>query len=536
MSMHVVAVHGCQMVNIFSHTSTLCTNDDKGQVCKVQVSEVLKLNPFKREACFKLMQNETTIHQIRASWKNLLLTCEKVTDYFTRDTSYEIIDSKRCPHVGSCVGSKCARINSTSLIPELAVGNGYPGNTYCVESCGGPGCDCFYWSSGCLFYRIYLKPVSSTVFEVFHCNRWAQTVAIDFTHFDAQTGKTNEFTALMLPNVPIRWESFSLTLSSVSMAPIPLLQSSFISNGNNTALWDNQVKPALRCPTSKAARTLRCEIFEQCTCNPAETKANCNCLNVPILKQFEDLQRRMPVILPSITFEESIHGVKASVQNMLSTEIIVTLQEDLRTNLVVDNDICTVENTQLIGCYNCEKGAHAKIKCFASRSSKAEIICEGTSFTAPCGKRGIESVMRISPTQAMVRMKCSVSCGEVVTTFEVGGILKYTATFETVLYKWLTSNSKSAPAEIQWPDFYHLFDVLSQWYKTVLIAGITLIAMLGITYALISTCGLRCVVILAKLIIKPIRTFYKLAWRLCFAIMRSLMTKSRSKIATKLKL
>ncbi|CAJ0594877.1 unnamed protein product [Cylicocyclus nassatus] len=125
--------------------------------------------------------------------------------------------------------------------------------------------------------------------------------------------------------------------------------------------------------------------------------------------------------------------------------------------------------------------------------------------------------MRISPTQAMIRMKCSVSCREVVTTFEVGGILKYTATFETMLYKWLTSNSKSAPAEIQWPDFYHPFDVFSQWYKTVLIAGITLIAMLGITYALISTCGLRCVVILAKLMIKPIRTFYKLAWRLSAA-------------------
>ncbi|CAJ0594830.1 unnamed protein product [Cylicocyclus nassatus] len=275
--------------------------------------------------------------------------------------------------------------------------------------------------------------------------------------------------------------------------------SSFISNGNNTALWDNQLKPALRCPTSKAARTLRCEIFEQCTCNPAETKANCNCLNVPILKQFEDLQRRMPVILPSITFEESIHGVKATVQNMLSTEIIVTLQEDLRTNLVVDNDICTVENTQLIGCYNCEKGAHAKIKCFSSRSSKAEIICERTSFTAPCGKQGIESIMRISPTQAMVRMKCSVSCGQVVTAFEVGGILKYTATFEAMFYKWLTSNRESASAEIKWPDFYHLFDVFSQWYKTVLIAGITLIAMLGITYVLISTCGLRCVIILAKL-------------------------------------
>ncbi|VDK52887.1 unnamed protein product, partial [Cylicostephanus goldi] len=124
---------------------------------------------------------------------------------------------------------------------------------------------------------------------------------------------------------------------------------------------------------------------------------------------------------------------------MVSTEVIVSLQEELYTDIIVDSDICTVENTELVGCYNCEKGAYAKIKCFASRSSEAEIICDSTSFTAPCGRQGIESIMRISATQAMMHMKCSVSCGEVVTKFEVGGILKYTATFQTVLYKWLTS-------------------------------------------------------------------------------------------------
>ncbi|VDK63313.1 unnamed protein product [Cylicostephanus goldi] len=319
------------------------------------------------------------------------------------------------------------------------------------------------------------------------------------------------------------------------MAPIPLLQSSFITDGNNTALWDKQIKPALRCPSSKAARALQCEVYEQCTCNPAETKANCKCLNVPIQKHFKNLQQRMPVILPSITFEESKHGVKASVQSMLSTEIIVTLQEDLCTNVVVDNDICMVENTQLLGCYNCEKGAYAKIKCFSSRSSKAEIICEGTSFTAPCGKQGIESIMRISPTQAMVRMKCSVSCGEVVTTFEVGGVLKYTATFEAMLYKWLTSNSESASAEIKWPDLYHLFDVFSQWYKTVLIAGVALIFVLGVTYAFISTCGLRCIIIIVtKSMIKPIRKVYQSIWRLCFWTLRTCLTRKRG--ATKIKL
>ncbi|RCN49233.1 hypothetical protein ANCCAN_04648 [Ancylostoma caninum] len=89
---------------------------------------VLKINSFKQEACLRL-----------------------------------VIDSKRCPHMGSCIGNKCADVNSTSLIPELEIGNSFPGRTACLESCGGPGCDCFYLSSGCLFYKIYAIPTDSKV-------------------------------------------------------------------------------------------------------------------------------------------------------------------------------------------------------------------------------------------------------------------------------------------------------------------------------------------------------------------------------------
>ncbi|RCN45060.1 hypothetical protein ANCCAN_08925 [Ancylostoma caninum] len=253
-----------------------------GQVCKTQLSEILKINLFKREACFKLTRNQTTIHEIRASWKDLILTCEKETDYFTRDTDHNVIDSKRCPHMGSCVSNKCAAVNSSSIIPELDIGNKYPGNTYCVESCGGPGCDCFYWGSGCLFYRIYLTPRTTQVFEVYHCNLWQETVAIEFTHFDAVKGKTKTFLAHMLANVPIEWKSFTFTLTSITVPPMPLLHISFISDGNNTALWKAELRPSLRCNDETAATKLRCEVIEDCTCYPAETQANCKCRDLSI--------------------------------------------------------------------------------------------------------------------------------------------------------------------------------------------------------------------------------------------------------------
>ncbi|RCN45078.1 hypothetical protein ANCCAN_08888 [Ancylostoma caninum] len=248
----------CQQINLFTHYSTICTKGSE-MTCQVQVSEVFKINPFKREACLRLSQNNTAVHEIHLQWNSLVLTCEPITDLFTRDTVHKVIDSKRCPHSGSCVGTKCGSINASSLIPELAIGNQYPGNTACVESCGGLGCDCFYPSSGCLFYRIYLVPVSDDIFELFHCNRWTEAAKIQVTHLDRLKKTSNTVTKFLLPNVPVKWGTFTITLSSIGIPPLPLLNTPFISNNKTTALWKPNMMPALRCSNLTNARNLACE-------------------------------------------------------------------------------------------------------------------------------------------------------------------------------------------------------------------------------------------------------------------------------------
>ncbi|RCN33927.1 hypothetical protein ANCCAN_20235 [Ancylostoma caninum] len=229
--------------------------------CQIQVSEIFKINPFKREACLRLSQNDTAVHEIHLQWNSLVLTCEPITNLFTRVTVHKIIDSKRCPHTGSCVGSKCGSINASSLIPELAIGNQYPGNTACVESCGGLGCDCFYPSSGCLFYRIYLVPLSDDIFELFHCNRWNEAAKIQVTHLDRLRKTSNTVTKFLLPNVPVKWDTFTITLSSNGIPPLPPLNTPFISNNKTTALWKRNMMPSLRCSNHTNARNLACEVF-----------------------------------------------------------------------------------------------------------------------------------------------------------------------------------------------------------------------------------------------------------------------------------
>ncbi|VDM85136.1 unnamed protein product, partial [Strongylus vulgaris] len=165
-------------------------------------------------------------------WEALELTCEPEVDTFTRDTIYHVIESKRCPHTGSCFGKKCATVNVTRA-------------TACVGSCGGPGCDCFYWP-GCLFYRVYVTPVSPQVYENFHCNRWREAAKIEWTYFDANLRKTRFYTAHMHPSVPVLWKSFSFTLSSITIPPTPVLHKPFISDENQTAIWNTQFTSPLQ--------------------------------------------------------------------------------------------------------------------------------------------------------------------------------------------------------------------------------------------------------------------------------------------------
>ncbi|CAJ0597074.1 unnamed protein product [Cylicocyclus nassatus] len=270
----------------------------------------------------------------------------------------------------------------------------------------------------------------------------------------------------MVPNVPIIWNAFTLTLTSVTIPPIPLLNTAFITDGNNTALWNSVMKPPLWCTNKTAAEQLDCTVIDNCQCAPAEVQANCKCQDVSISEMFGDVRNRLPAIFPAVSFKQNDEGqVKAEVQSLTTAEIIVTIQENVRTNVVVDSTVCTIADAILTGCYKCARGAKATIKCTAPKQTQAEIICESASFTVDCDQQGALSELQFSLDRARVQMTCSVSCGTIVTTFEVGGILRFTQTAHGMMTQWLSGNGDQA-AETQWPDFWHIAEVFLQCQKS----------------------------------------------------------------------
>ncbi|VDP53845.1 unnamed protein product [Heligmosomoides polygyrus] len=242
----------------------------------------------------------------------------------------------------------------------------------------------------------------------------------------------------MIPNVPKKWGAFSITLSSITLPPTPTLNSLFITDGINTALWDSRWTPALQCVNKTTANEMNCNILEDCACFPAETKANCKCKQLNITEWFTSLQHRLPVVTPSVSFRRNKDGsVQASIHTMATSEMILTVQDKLDTEIMVDNAVCTVSNAVLNGCYNCAKGALAKVTCTSSKSTQAEIRCKENSFAIKCDEKGTESTLYFSFIKARVHIICTVSCGNLQSTFEVGGILKFTPSAQAMVNMWL---------------------------------------------------------------------------------------------------
>lgn len=138
-SLQVIAkVHTRQDVNIFALSSNICTSSSSSaETCEISLSDILKLNTFKQEACLRLSSNTSLVSHLKIRWKGLALYCTHETLSYTRDIQIHVLDSKRCPHMGSCKGEKCAAINSTDLVPELERANRYQGRTGCLGCYGG---------------------------------------------------------------------------------------------------------------------------------------------------------------------------------------------------------------------------------------------------------------------------------------------------------------------------------------------------------------------------------------------------------------
>ncbi|VDL73019.1 unnamed protein product [Nippostrongylus brasiliensis] len=182
-----------------------------------------------------------------------------------------------------------------------------------------------------------------------------------------------------------------------------------------------------------------------------------------------------------------VGNVVAQVDHGISAELILNIDENIDQTIIDTTDeVCSVLDTNISGCYSCAQGATAEISCRSSGSNiSAEIECDSESFTIPCSPYSETSKLHFYLTRAQIQMKCNVKCGSQPKEFEITGILKYIHGVHDGI-KSTFGQQHNVTSEFDWPDISHIFSVYRQWYKTVIATLLFVMAALVFTYVYFS--------------------------------------------------
>ncbi|EPB65343.1 hypothetical protein ANCCEY_15594 [Ancylostoma ceylanicum] len=218
---------------------------ESSNICRYIYNREVLFNRVHRELCILIRHNNRTVGTVKISRKPLLLSCSKVSLFFTRDTTPRVYQKTRCPQAGSCVDDKCATIAPEEIVPELEASAKYPGYSTCTSSCSGLVCGCFLPLPACSFFRLAHVPRSEEVFEVVRCQDWKLSVPIDVKITMYNTEKN--YSELLTPYISKRIGDFNVDVISIQEPHSQLLNSRYAISDTEAFVVPDQYRLPVKC-------------------------------------------------------------------------------------------------------------------------------------------------------------------------------------------------------------------------------------------------------------------------------------------------
>ncbi|PIC52809.1 hypothetical protein B9Z55_002760 [Caenorhabditis nigoni] len=509
------SIQCCQNIDIVEQKQKICRDEGTETHCEMFTEEMIVLNQAQREGCLRLSKNSTVLWEYKFKLEDVTMKCIKETVVFTKPITTKVWSVKRCPRMGSCKDEKCSKVFKDTLLPELEQVNNFTGNTGCSESCGGAGCDCFYLSSGCLFYRIYAVPKSEESHEIYKCTEYEPIAHLAVTVTRLNGWKNRAKTVIMglkIGQTSEIWNN-TITLDNVWTPPSPILNNWFIRNDKATALWPIGKWPQLRCNE----KLQNCVLKEDCQCQPAQEEMRCACEDNDWDTLFTDVKAHLPIQEGHWKMENEKESVIARMKISAEAKIVVKLREEWDTVTYVSNDQCVAETTPATGCYNCASGVTVEFDCKSlQRDTIANVNCETEQFTIPCSTTGEKSTMTFFADKAKFRRICRIDCGgKKVQNIEITGVLKFSGSIWTSVYRMLQGNT-TVFNEINIPDVGHLLDSYLSYMKTVILVLMVVGIVFLFTYSAITNAGTAII----STMLKIMSTLMWIAIRICIRVIQ----------------
>ncbi|PIO59360.1 hypothetical protein TELCIR_19179 [Teladorsagia circumcincta] len=424
---------GCsEVVSIKTHEET-CTVANGTETCAFNEAMVITMKPLQQEICVVLKNHDNQpVGMISLKVNGILFQCRKNVEFFTRDHELTSESVHRCYLAGTCNRNTCENMSPIDKGKEFSTrANTNPGYTFCVPSCGCLRCDgCFLCEKSCLFYRIYAVPTTPTIYTIFTCPSWEVVVSMDVTL--RQNDSSASTTIQLHPGQIAAWNNLKFSLVGTIVPHLPILSSTFAEAGTHISVIKpthrGQLTPhsagQLQCSTKKHAETFNCTFaINACKCTYGLYKASCTCSPGSVA----DLMQPTPLPLVSKTFmiflEDKNLYARTNIGSALQLHLVA---ENMKITTRQSNSTCTIETSDLTGCYNCIAGAKLTLYCRSSEGEiTANINCPSQTQTALCTPKGHINNIKLHFDTSTIFMLCNATCPGGTISISVQGSLLY---------------------------------------------------------------------------------------------------------------
>uniref|UniRef100_A0AC35FQ69 Kinesin-like protein unc-104 n=1 Tax=Panagrolaimus sp. PS1159 TaxID=55785 RepID=A0AC35FQ69_9BILA len=353
------------------------------------------------------------------------LTCQKMTQHYTRIVDIKTASLKICGGRSLCSGNECAMATSDLRVPAFGTANNLPGNTFCHESCGGWFCKCVTWGEACLYFRNYASPADPRTIEVFSCDGFHTTLILNVT-ITTQQSSTNRLLTLQEGHSA---EINKIKISALDINPEdspPPQHSLYLNTGKTIAVLNYVGASAANLLQSSdiaaATEFKNCTLQQACKCHPADGIASCSCLeNTVLLKLLND--NALPIL-------QNKHWLRPTEDNNVIVDIpahprIQISIKEFSLFAAIDMNSCSATVHKIEGCSSCLEGAIADITCTTDfGQAEGHVVCSDMSFPLQCHKSGYFQKVTLFFNKVNVDEECELRCPSKVAKINFHATLK----------------------------------------------------------------------------------------------------------------
>ncbi|ULT83644.1 hypothetical protein L3Y34_012706 [Caenorhabditis briggsae] len=169
-----------------------------------------------------------------------------------------------------------------------------------------------------------------------------------------------------------------------------------------------------------------------CTCMGQGTYVDCLCNRISL----EDIVKR--TLLPRLETDTIIREHEGRVTTSTATTALVNLQLNFANQTIsraAREGACKATSQEVVGCYSCNEGATAKVKCFSDLDDSISVLkCLSSISFLECSKIGVINEVFLYTSSADLSWDCEVSCGNGSSSITMRGQLQDQLRFEKKEY------------------------------------------------------------------------------------------------------